>query len=450
MTKYVTVIGLGRTGAAVARRLRDLGERVLITEVLEAGKIDSTLLAEMEALGIDLELGEHSTRWVKESKLIVVSPGVHLDIPALVEAKKLEVPIISEIELAFQLLHKPLIAVTGTNGKTTTTTLIGEIFKNAGKRVAVAGNIGYPLISVDDFKLDLIVAEISSYQLESVVTFKPWISIILNITEDHLERHRTMEEYESLKGRIFLNQDREDFFIYNTDDSRVAELARLARTKLIPFSQRKILKEGVCVKNGKIISLMAGKEFSICKANEIRIKGEHNLENSLAAIAAAFLCGVSPKVISKTLREFRGVEHRIEYVAEIDGVIFINDSKGTNPRATITALKTFRQQNTRIILIAGGKDKGGDLEEFLGVVKDSVKEVVLIGEATERFREALGLSGFFNIHCAGSISEAVNKAFKLASSGDILLLSPACASFDMFKNFEERGQAFKQAVRNLG
>ena len=435
MAKHIAVIGLGKSGSAVAKKLKSVGEEVFVSEEKKAEGIEPATLSEMQDLGIRFELGQHSIGSIKDSKLIVVSPGVHLDIPVLKEAGKLEIPIISEIELAYRYLKKPIIAVTGTNGKTTTTTLIGEILKTAGKKVAVAGNIGYPLISVDDTYLDLIVAEISSYQLEAIEKFKPWISIILNITPDHLERHKTMEEYAALKGRIFENQTADDFLIYKSDDYLVKEVVKKARAKLIPF-------------NRGDLSILP------CPKEKIYIKGEHNLENALAATYTAKICGVGEEIIAKVLGEFKGVEHRIEYVATIREVIFINDSKATNPDSTIVALKAVNGKRVtgngkRIILIAGGRDKGTDLSELSRWILKTVKAVILIGEATERFKTAFSKNGFKNIYPVESMAEAVKKSLSLASEGDTVLLSPACASFDMFKNFEERGKVFKEEVTRL-
>lgn len=425
--KNITVFGLARSGVASAKKLVSLGAKVTATEVKSASELDPTILQELQGLGVKLELGGHSSKSIEFADLIVVSPGIHLDIPIFTEARNKGIPIISEIELAYRLQKKPIIAVTGTNGKTTTATLIGEMLKASGKLVEVAGNIGHPLVSVDDTNLDLIVTEISSYQLETIVEFKPWISILLNIQPDHLERHKTMEEYINQKAKIFVNQTGSDYVIYNMDDPRVSKLVKRAKAKLIAFSKN----------NPEIIAL---------KPSEIRIPGKHNLENALAAAQAAYLCGVDKKIVADVLRTFPGIEHRIEYVRTINGIEFYNDSKATNPDSTLVALETFKNP---VILILGGRDKGVTLDALCQKVKNRVKDVVLIGEATPRFKEALENAGYTNIHLASSLEEAVRTSFHLGKPGDVVLLSPACASFDMFTNFEERGKVFKKACQSL-
>lgn len=426
--KHITVIGLGITGMAVAKRLAAMGSQVLVTDVKPASAFKPELVEELKKLKVQFEFNNHTSQVLAKAQLIVISPGVHLDLPVLSEARERGLAIISEIELASQLLEKPIIAVTGTNGKTTTTALIGEILKAGGKRVAVAGNIGYPLVSVDDSDLDFMVAEISSYQLEAITSFRPWISVMLNIQEDHLERHHSMQEYISQKARIFMNQDQNDFCVYNADDPLVSSLVKRTKSKLIPFAKSNLETIGL-------------------KPQEIRIPGRHNLENALAAAQVALLCGVSRETIASVLRSFSGVSHRFEFVAEVKGIKFYDDSKATNPDSTLVALETFSGQE--VILILGGRDKGVSLSALCKKIKGEVKKVVLMGEATDRFKKELNKFGIFNIHLVGSMDEAVKYSFRLGIPGDIVLLSPACASFDMFTNFEERGRVFKESVGNL-
>jgi len=428
MYPSVTVFGLGKSGEAAARRLAALGAKVFVTESKSAQAFAPGLLDELSALGIQLEFGGHTARAIEATELIVVSPGIHLDIPVLEKAKEKNIPLISEIELAFQLLKKPIIAVTGTNGKTTTTTLVGVMLKAAGKKVAVAGNIGSPLAAVDDRDLDYVVAEISSYQLETIKDFKPFVSAILNIQEDHLERHHDMKNYIAQKARIFENQTAGDFLVYNAEDPAVREMIGPARAKKIPFTKEDVSQLG-------------------CRPQEIKIPGRHNLENALAAATVASLCNVDPATIASILRTFPGVPHRIEYVAEIDGVLFYNDSKGTNPDSTLVAIETFIGEG--MILVLGGRDKGVSLDKLCQAVKRHVKEVVLIGEAAGRFENALRQAGYQNLHRASNFKEMIETAFNLAAPGDLVLLSPACASFDMFNNYEERGETFKQLVREF-
>ncbi|OGB88519.1 UDP-N-acetylmuramoylalanine--D-glutamate ligase, partial [candidate division WOR-1 bacterium RIFCSPHIGHO2_02_FULL_45_12] len=401
----VLVLGFARSGIAAAKKLVSLGAKVILSEVKPESKVDSAMVKELRTLGVDLEFGGHTFSPVD---LIVVSPEIHLDIPVLERARRKNIPIISEIELAYRLLKKPIIAVTGTNGKTTTTTLIGELLKAGGKKVAVAGNIGNPMVEVDDANLDYIVAEISSYQLETTVDFKPWISVILNIQPDHLERHKSMAEYIKQKAKIFANQSADDYLVYNLDEPQVAATVKSAKAKLVAFTKNR----------AEIIAL---------RPAEIKIPGRHNLENALAAAQAAYLCGVDKNTVADGLKTFPGVEHRIEFVAKIKEVEYYNDSKATNPDSTLVALETFAGRG--IVLILGGKDKGVPLAVLAKHVKAGVKEVVLLGEATQRFKKELG---FANTHEVNSLEEAVQLSARLAQPGEVVLLSPACASFDMF------------------
>jgi UDP-N-acetylmuramoylalanine--D-glutamate ligase len=421
--KKVTIFGMARSGIAAAKRLNLLGAKVMITEV----KPDLQIDLDLEKSGISFEFGGHSEGAI-DTDLIIVSPGIHLDIPILKKAKKKKIPIISEIEMAYRLLKKPIIAVTGTNGKTTTTILIGEMLKAGGKKVAVAGNIGNPLIAVDDTDLDYIVAEISSYQLESIKEFRPKISVVLNIQEDHLERHHTLENYIKQKEKVFINQQGDDYLVYNKDDSAVVEMAKKAKAKLVPFSKS----------DSTIITL---------KPESIKIPGRHNLENALAAAQVVGLCGVDKKVVLQVLKEFPGVEHRIEFVSTIKGIKFYNDSKATNPDSTLVALDTFEGKG--IVLILGGKDKGVSLDKLCQKVKKLVKKVILVGESRERFKAELLNAEFNDIKMVVSFEEAVKRSLELSKRGEIVLLSPACSSFDMFKDYEERGKVFKEEVNKL-
>jgi len=444
--KKITIFGLGQSGLAAAKKLISLGATVLVTEERNRDDIDNGNLAEIQNLGISLECGGHTLASIENSELIVMSPGIHLDLAVLKEAKKRGIPIISEIELAYNLIGKPIIAVTGTNGKTTTVTLISKILESAGKRVAAAGNIGNPLISVDDKNLDVVVVETSSYQLEGTLEFKPWISILLNITEDHLERHENMEEYAKAKSRIFANQKNSDFTIYNIEDCHILSIVKNAKSKLVPFSLERELDCGLFLKKDFITARLGGKEIPILRKEDIKIQGKHNLENVLASSAAALIAGARAITIKECLRLFRGLEHRIEHVKTLFGVEFYNDSKSTNPDSAIAALRTLKQN---IILIAGGKDKGTDISPLCNEICKTAKTIILLGEAKERFSKALIEHGFRNIHSVLNMEEAVTLAFNIAKKGDKVLLSPACSSFDMFKNFEERGEVFKNAVLAL-
>ncbi|MBN3033893.1 MAG: UDP-N-acetylmuramoyl-L-alanine--D-glutamate ligase [Candidatus Saganbacteria bacterium] len=422
--KKVTVFGAGRSGTAAAKKLLALGASVRLTD--SDPRADVSVF---NGLGLEIELGGHSLGIIEGDDLIVVSPGVHLDLPVLAAARERDIPVIAEIELAFRFITKPIIAVTGTNGKTTTATLIGELLKAAGKPAVVAGNIGRPLIDVDETGLDYLVVEVSSYQLEACESFRPKIGVILNIQPDHLERHHTMREYIAQKARLFRNQTGDDWLVYNQADRAVAEMVKKAKAKLVPFSRSR----------PGIVTLAP---------DQIKIPGRHNLENALAAAQAAYLCGVSRETAAEVLRAFPGVEHRIEYVTTVAGVEFYNDSKGTNPDSTRVALETFRGRG--IVLILGGRDKGVSLDELARDVRRGVKAVVLIGEAAPRFEAALKAAGCEEIYRAGaSLPDAVKNAFLLAGRGDVVLFSPACASFDMFRDYEERGTVFKQLCQSL-
>jgi UDP-N-acetylmuramoylalanine--D-glutamate ligase len=436
----ITVFGAGSSGLAAIKKLRH--ENIFLTE--SKPRLDEITLDIVKKLGIAYETGGHTLRAVENAELIVVSPGVPLDIPVLKKARKLRIPIISEVELAYRYLKKPIIAVTGTNGKTTTTTLIARMFNDANLRAKAGGNIGFPLISVDDKNLDYVVAEVSSYQLEAIDKFRPKISVILNITEDHLARHKTMAEYAKQKAAVFRNQTKDDLLIYNYDDKLVRKIAEAAKAVKIPFSRKFVVKNGAYAKDGSVYF----KDACICFTDDIRIKGDHNLENALAAVAAASLCGVKPASIRETLKSFKGVEHRIEFVRNVNDVAYYNDSKGTNPDSTIVAIKALAQENG-LILILGGRDKMTDIEKMCNEIKYHVKEVVLLGEAKERFRKGLSKCGYSKLHSVKTFRDAVMESKKLARPGDAVLLSPACASFDMFKNYEERGKVFKQIVASL-
>ena len=311
-----------------------------------------------------------------------------------------------------------------------------------------------PLVAVDDEGLDYVVAEVSSYQLEGIVDFRPHISVVLNITEDHIERHGSLDEYQKAKARIFKNQKEYDYLVYNDDSKRVKEIIKDAKATLVPFSKKKKHRKGFYVINNEIICNICDRDFKICSRRDIFLKGEHNLENCLASIAVAKLCGISEIIIKGVLQNFKGVEHRIEYLETFKEVAFYNDSKGTNPDSTMVALKALspgrsKKSERNIILIAGGKDKGVDLLELCAQIKKTVKKVVLIGEARKRFSSDLLKVNFGDILFADTMQGAVISAFQVSKPGDIVLLSPACSSFDMFTNFEERGRVFKEAVAHL-
>ncbi len=441
----VVVIGLGRSGLAAARILKKRGARVVVSEASQENDEISERAKLLLDEGIKVETGRHSLSLIDEADLVVTSPGVPPSIPPISHARRRGIPVIGEFELGSYFCRAPLIAIGGTNGKSTTVTLLGEIFKMAGRSAIIAGNIGYPLCDfVDELSTgDLAVVEVSSFQLETIVSFKPWIAILLNITPDHLDRYNySFDSYAKAELELFKNQSADDYALLNDDDT----LVRMAETKarVIKFSQRNELSEGTFVKNGWVCSRFDGKEKAILSCDEIKLYGVHNLENVLAAVTAAIICGVDSKDIGNVLREFSGLEHRVEFVREIAGVNFVNDSKGTNVGAVLKSLESI---SSPVILIAGGRDKGMDFSVLRELAAAKVKVAILFGEAREMIEEAL--SEVVQVKKVDSLEEAVRLAHSLANKGDTVLLSPACSSFDMFANFEERGKAFKKIVREL-
>lgn len=444
----VLVIGAATTGIPVIKELYRMGYKVILNDIKSEEELNDCL-KELDRIDIDIVSGSHPIILAKKCDYIVVSPGVPMDLPLISEAHKLGKEVISEIELAYRNTDTPIVAITGTNGKTTTTSLLGEIVKESKRNTFVTGNIGYPMIaSINEAKPeDLFVLELSSYQLESIIKFKPIISTILNITPDHLNRHKTMENYINIKSKIFQNQTKEDYTILNKDDSIVYSLKSKPKSKVLLFSRKEILSEGAFVEDGFIKVIINDKRNTIIHIEDLNILGKHNLENALAAILMAYCLNIEPGIIRKVLKKFKGVEHRIEYVCEIDGVTYYNDSKGTNPVSSIKAIETI---NRPIVLIAGGMDENIDFSIFVNSLRDKVKAMILIGETAEKIeKEALAL-GFENIYKEKNLEEAVYKAKEISASGDAVLLSPACASWDMFKNFEERGSIFKKIVMSFG
>lgn len=444
--KNILIIGLARSGIAAALELKKMGAKVTGSDVKPREALKD--IGHLETLGINLVCGGHPLKLLEGCDLVVVSPGVPSDLAILEEARKRDISVISELELGYCFAKAPIIAVTGTNGKTTTTTLIGEILKNDGRNITVAGNIGIPLIREidEDGQKDYLVVEVSSFQLENILHFKPKISVILNITEDHINRHKTFENYIEAKARIMENQDEGDYTVLNFDDPIVTSLAKRAKSRVVFFSRQQELERGIFVKNGVIVIKENGNMYPILKTKELGIKGSHNLENALAAVSIAWLTRVNLNNMAETLKDFHGVEHRLEYVATIDGVKYINDSKGTNPDAAAKAVEAMEEP---IVLIAGGYDKKSDFKDFVKSFEGKVKKVILIGATAGIIEKTARENGFFDTQRAKSMQEAVGMASQSACPGDVVLLSPACASWDMFENFEERGRIFKEAVHSL-
>jgi UDP-N-acetylmuramoylalanine--D-glutamate ligase len=443
--KRVLVVGLGKSGVASAQFLQAHGAKVTVSD----SKSPEQLANEIPALldrGIAVETGGHGERTFRGQDLIVVSPGVPADSAPLVQARVQGVPIIGEIELAAQFLQGRILAITGSNGKTTTTTLTGEILGASGFMVVVGGNIGTPAISLVDQTTpeSFVVLEVSSFQLETIQTFRPFISAILNITPDHLDRHRTLEAYVDAKARIFENQNATDFCVLNADDAAANELTGRAKCPVVHFSRRQEVQDGAFVRQNKIFFRDGQTEQEILPIEEISLQGAHNLENVLAAVSMASLARCSAESIRQAVRAFKAVEHRLEFVAEIAGVRYFNDSKATNVDATIKALESFP---ANIHLILGGKDKGSDYTGLNPLLRERVKQVYTIGAAADKI--ANQIHGAAEIVPAQTLEKAVHLASTAAKPGDIVLLAPACASFDQFQSYEHRGRVFKEAVQAL-
>jgi UDP-N-acetylmuramoylalanine--D-glutamate ligase len=443
--KRVLVVGLATTGVSLAKFLKNKGADVVVTDVKTPEEI-VPYLDQLRDLDIKFELGGHEVETFERSDLILVSPGVPLDIMPLREARKNSIEIISEVELAFRFINTPIIAVTGTNGKTTTTTLIGQILKTAGYKVHVGGNIGSPLIdyALSDQDKDYVVAEISSFQLDAISMFRPKVALLLNITKDHLDRYQGFMDYVHSKSRIFMNQTPEDIAVLNKDDPLVLKATETVSGKKIYFSSHERLSKGAYINGGYIAFKNGHGGQEAFDLTTFKVKGVHNIENIMGAILTAKTLSCSYKPILEVLSEFKGLEHRLEFVRTLNEITFYNDSKGTNVGSVIKSLESFTKP---VILIAGGKDKGGDFSPLRELVKEKVTILILLGEAKEKIAESLKNTA--PILMVQSMEEAVTAAYKKAKPGDIVLLSPACSSFDMYRDYQERGTVFKEIVRNL-
>ncbi len=445
--KRVLVVGLGKSGVASALFLKARGASVTVSDTKSGDDLRNEI-PDLLDHGITVETGGHGERTFRGQDLIVVSPGVPTDAPMLVQARAMGEPVIGEIELAAQFLPGPIVAITGSNGKTTTTTLIGEITTGGGLPTLVGGNIGTPAISLAGRATSetVIVLEVSSFQLETIQTFHPKIAVVLNVTPDHLDRHRTLEAYVDAKARIFENQRGDDFAVLNEDDPTCVTMAARTQAQLFGFNRQKEVKQGAWVREGNIVFRDARGQREIMLASEIPLKGAHNLENVLAAVCAGALMGVGPEKIRQAVRDFKAVEHRLEFAATVRGVDYYNDSKATNVDATIKALESFP---ANIHLILGGKDKGSDYSVLNALLRQRVKRVYTIGAAAGKIESQISSSKVEVVH-AETLENAIRKANAAAQPGDVVLLAPACASFDQFKNYEQRGRVFKEIVRGLG
>jgi UDP-N-acetylmuramoylalanine--D-glutamate ligase len=442
--RRVLVVGLARTGRAVAQRFRREGAVVTATD-LRAPCSFGSMLRELMDSQIGFELGVHREETFLKQDLIVVSPGVPWHLPQLEAARRHGITVVPEVEAASWFFHGTLVGITGTNGKTTTTTLLGEMLEASDFSTYVAGNIGVPLISaVDLFSPDsIVVAELSSFQLEAIQSFRPHVAVLLNVSENHLDRHETFAAYVSAKAQIFRNQQPDDFAVLNADDPVVMGLAPVIASRKVFFSREQDLPEGVLLSKGRILYRVGHLERMLLEEREIPLRGSFNVQNVMAASAVACILGADFRAIRDTVREFAGVEHRLEFVKAVRGIDFYNDSKATSVDAAAKALSTF---DRGVHLILGGKDKGAPYTPLRPLLEGRVKTLYLIGSATGRIAEDLAGT---DLQRAGNLETAVAMAFSRAIPGDVVLLSPACSSYDQFENFEERGKAFKELVSRL-
>ena len=440
--KRVLVVGLARTGIATALFCAARGARVTATDERAESELREGA-EKLSAAGCALEFGVHREKTFLAQDLIVPSPGVPYALPALEAARARGIPVWSEIELASRFLAGRLMAITGSNGKTTTTSLLGHILEKAGVPTLVAGNIGVPLISRVETTSDstITVVEVSSFQLENITAFRPDVAVLLNITPDHLDRHGSLEAYGRAKARLFENQTANDFAVLNADDAGVTPYAP-SRPQVFWFSRTMRVASGAFLRGDDVVFRRDGAETVLLRRNQIGLRGEHNVENVLAAASAGLLAGAAPAAIASGVETFAGVEHRLEFVAEIAGVSFFNDSKATNVDATLKALDAFPG---RLLVILGGKDKGGDFTLLREPLRRRACLLLLIGAATEKIAAQVGAD--LPVERAGTLDRAVRLAFERARPGDTVLLAPACASFDQFENYEHRGRVFKQLVR---
>jgi UDP-N-acetylmuramoylalanine--D-glutamate ligase len=450
-SKRVTVFGLGRSGRAAADLLLDVGARLTIVEEHTNQEFES-MSAAYGRRGAQVFGGGKVADGLRDLDLVVVSPGVPKDHSLLQEMGQRGIPVIGEIELAGWFLRAPIIAVTGTNGKSTTVRLIGSILQQSGKRAFVGGNLGIPLceavpkrtppVSTPDY--EYIVAEVSSFQLETIHLFRPWIAALLNVTPDHLDRHPTQEDYRAAKQRIFENQTMQDWALINVDDPVVRTMALPARSGICEFSLTKRVERGVYLEGTDIRARMDGQDFFVAPRDALPMRGNHNVANAMAAMSVGLLCGCSAEDMVLALQATTTFEHAMEVVRQWEGITFVNDSKGTNVDATLKALQSFHEP---LVLILGGKDKGGDFSQLADNIRRQVKGVVVIGEATQKILQAL--DHIKPVALATSLTDAVSQAVAFASRGDVVLFSPACASFDMFRNYHHRGLEFKRVVGEL-
>ncbi len=443
--KRVLIVGLGRSGVASALFLKARGAQVTVSDAKSQDELKEEIPRLLDH-GIVVETGGHGERTFRGQDLIVVSPGVPVDAPPLVQARALGETVIGEIELASSFLPGPIVAITGSNGKTTTTALAGQIVAAGGFAAVVGGNIGTPAISLVERATPgaIAVLEVSSFQLETIQAFRPKVAVVLNITPDHLDRHRTFAAYTDAKARIFENQQADDSAVLNADDLTCVQLAGRTRARVFWFSRKREVENGAWVRESRIVFQDSAGQREILPVSEIPLKGAHNVENVLAAVCVGAVLGCEPERIGKAIHDFKSVEHRLEYVATIRGVEYYNDSKATNVDATTKALESFPRN---IHLILGGKDKGSDYSVLNDLLRQRVKRVYTIGAAAAKIEAQI--EGAAEVVRTETLDVAIKRAAAVAQPGDIVLLAPACASFDQFQNYEHRGKVFKEVVAML-
>jgi len=445
-SKRILIVGLAKSGIAAAKVLKSLNADVTITD-LQSREALAALINEA-APYVDEFILDGMPKAIGDFDLIVMSPGVPMGIALVGDAKAQGIPVIGEIELAYRLCNGYFIGITGTNGKTTTTALVGEIFKNASRAHHVVGNIGLPAVSkaLEASSETAMITELSSFQLESIDTFSVRIAALINITPDHLNRHKTMANYIDAKARIFENQQAEDFLILNADDPELVALAPKVKGQVVWFSKERVLSEGAYIDQGDFCMAWQGNVHRVAPVTSLFIPGKHNVQNALVAMAIAFLSNIDIAIIEQTFRSFKGVAHRIAYIETVDERTFYNDSKGTNPDATICAIEAMTRPT---VLIAGGMDKGSDFSQVALAMKDKVKAVILLGETKLALKDEIEKAGIKTITLVDDMAQAVKAAYEASDKGDAILLSPACASWDMYANFEARGSHFETCVRAL-
>jgi UDP-N-acetylmuramoylalanine--D-glutamate ligase len=441
----ILIIGLGKTGIATARFLAKQKAGIIVTDQKTPGDIENAL-AELRESGMDIAVAPYDVLSLQKIDMVIPSPGVPPHDALLMKAVRKNIPIHSELEIACRFLKPPMVAITGTNGKTTTTSLTGQLLADAGKKVFVGGNIGIPLIQYCDGPQndDFVVVEVSSFQLQWVTEFHARCAALLNTTCDHVNYHGSFAAYQEAKERVFLNQDSRDLAILNADEGYTRDLAKRLKAKTLFFSSTQNVSPGFSLRSDRLVLSGFTDTDEIYPRDMIKIPGLHNIENVMTAIMAARMCDCSPDSIIRTISAFRGISHRIEFIEEKQGVAYYDDSKGTNVGAVIRALETF---SNPVILLLGGRDKDGDFETLEPLIKERVKSLILFGEARERIKEKVG--GLVETDIRPTLREAILEAHRRAAAGDVVLLSPGCASFDEFKDYKDRGNFFQALVRKL-